>query len=283
MRAASIVITFGLLVAGCGVPPGADPPSTATPSSPTTTPTRSSTTTSTTTPRDVVRVGDLGIIVPPDENGSYPDDLLVTCGAASFPIGALDEIRPLDGADPGGVAEAIESFLSNEEGRFWPQEGWQILHETDDRIHLVAKTDQGTLAHMAVTSGESGWEWAGASLAGDPCELEFSVPEEMNTVDWRLDPDAAAPTGASTELPLILTELPCVGGREIGDRLLGPEIVMTDTQVFIAFAAERPEGDAFTCPGNPDTRYVVELPEPLGDRELMEGLRIGITLEDHLD
>jgi hypothetical protein len=58
---------------------------------------------------------------------------------------------------------------------------------------------------------------------------------------------------------------------------------MTPTQVFVAFAAQRPEGDAFDCQGNPETAAVVELPEPLGGREIVEGLEIGIDLADYVD
>jgi hypothetical protein len=276
MKAVGVSALAALMVAACGVSPGVDPE---------TTTTLVATTTSTTTspPPDVIRIGDLGIVVAPDGNGHYPDDLRVTCSSGVFPISALDNIRPLEDADPGGVTEAIAPFLEGEEGKFWPQEGWQILYETDDRIHLIAKTDQGTLAHMQVSAEGSGWTWAGASLAGDPCELQFVVPEELNTVDWRLDPEGEPLSASTVEFGVILTERPCVDGREISDRLLGPEIVMTETRVFVAFAAERPEGDAFTCPGNPDMPYVVELPQPIGDRELMEGLNIGITLEDYLD
>jgi hypothetical protein len=58
---------------------------------------------------------------------------------------------------------------------------------------------------------------------------------------------------------------------------------MTDTQIFVAFAAERPGGDVFDCQGNPDTPFVVELPEPIGARELVEGMEIGIDLADYVD
>ncbi|MGH3649413.1 MAG: hypothetical protein ACRDU9_01790, partial [Acidimicrobiia bacterium] len=74
-----------------------------------------------------------------------------------------------------------------------------------------------------------------------------------------------------------------VSGQEIGDRLRGPQIVMTDSQVFIAFAAEPPPGEAFDCQANPDTPYTVELSDPLGARQLVEGLAIGISLEDYLE
>jgi hypothetical protein len=82
---------------------------------------------------------------------------------------------------------------------------------------------------------------------------------------------------------VLLTERECVSGQEIGDRLVGPQIVMTDSSIRIAFAANPPEGDAFTCQGNPETPFVLELPQPIGDREIIEGYGIGIQLEDYLD
>lgn len=222
--------------------------------------------------------------MPPDSNGEYPADLVVACpGGPSFPLSALDDIPLLNDADPGGVAEAIASFLDSEEGDFWPQDGWRILHMTDDEVILLARTPEGPLAFMYVAHQGAGWAWSGSSMAGEECPLQFTVPEDLNTVQWRLDPEAPELTPATTEISVILNERECVGGIEIGDRLVGPQVVLTESQVFLAFAAARPPGDAFTCQGNPDTPYIVELPEPLGDRELVQGLDIGITLDDYVD
>lgn len=280
MRRIRSALVIVVVVAACGASPGAGVTTITPPEDPTSTDSSSPTTT---TPSNVVSVGDLDIIVPPDENGHYPDDLMVSCGGAGvFPIGALEKIAPLEESDPGGVAVAIEEFLASGEGEYWPQEGWHILHATDAEVLLVAR-EGGLLFFMRVSNTGSGWTWSGASGGGDSCPVEFVVPEELNTVSWRLDPDHPEPTAESTDIAVILNERPCVDGREIGDRLLGPQVVMTGSQVFIAFAAERPSGDEFTCPGNPDTPHVVELPEALGDRELVEGLRVGINLDDYLD
>ncbi len=238
--------------------------------------------TSTSTSSDVISVGDLGVIVPPNDAGEYPPDLIVSCGTGDFPLSALDSIEPLEQADPNGLAEAVAPFLEGGEGQFWPQQGWQILHQTDEEALLVVNAE-GALSFMNLTNDGSGWKWAGASGGGSECPLEFLYPESINAVTWRLDPAAPPLTSESTEIAVILNERPCVDGREIGDRLLPPEIVMTGTQVFMAFAAERPPGDAFTCPGNPDTPYVAELPAPLGDRSLMPGVQLGIDLADYVD
>lgn len=98
-----------------------------------------------------------------------------------------------------------------------------------------------------------------------------------------MDPAGPSLTEESTELAVILNEWSCVDGREIAERLLPPEIVMTETEVFMAFAAEKPSGNMFTCPGNPDTPYVVELPTSIGDRILMPGVELGIDLTDYLE
>lgn len=224
-----------------------------------------------------------GLIVVPGPDGKWPPDLEVGCPAGpTFPISALEEVADLEAAGREEVKAAIQPFLTNEEGRFWPQDGWRILHETDTDILLVHHDPSGDLAFMTVARTGDGWEWAGGQIGG-PCPLRIAMPEGLNTVDWRLDPAAGSPTEESEEVPLLLTERECVGGQEIGDRLAGPEIVLTEEAALIAFAATPPEGDAFTCQGNPETPYLVELPEPLGQREVRSGLELGISLEDYLD
>lgn len=227
--------------------------------------------------------GPLDVIVPPDNEGSFPDDTLVSCGAGTFPIGAIDEIESLENGDPGGLAEAIAPFLEGEEGASWPQTGWQILYMTDDRALLVANDEMTGLAFMNAEHNGSEWSWAGATGGIQECRLQFALPDGLNTVDWRLDPDGPPLDQDAAEIAVILNERECVGGIEIGDRLVGPQVVMTESQVFLAFAAQPPAGDAFTCEGNPDTPFVVTLPEPIGEREVVEGLDTGVVLDDYID
>lgn len=221
---------------------------------------------------------ELGIIVPPDADGNLPPDLWVGCeNGPTFQVSDLEQIVPLEDGDPGGVAEAIEPFLSSGEGDFWPQEDWLILRETPDEILLLHAAE---VAFMTVTRTDGQWMWSGSQSVGE-CPLYYLVPEGRHTVDWRLDPNAM-PEPSSTSLDILVTERECVSGQELGDRLLGPELVLTENDVRIAFAAEPPPGDAFDCPANPETAVTVELGEPLGDREIIEGLAIGIDLEDFL-
>jgi hypothetical protein len=232
---------------------------------------------------EVVSTGELDVIVVPDEKGEYPPDLIVACPSGpSFPISALDDIADISADDdPDGMLAAIEPFLDSEEGSFWPQQGWQLLHQSPREAILVTPSE-GNLAYMHLDREGDEWVWSGSSINGNPCELQYGVPASLNTVEWRLDPSAPVPGPDATDLHVLLIERECVSGQEIGDRLVGPQVVITDTEVRMVFAAEPPPGDAFDCQGNPETPYTVELPEPLGDREIIEGMAIGISLEDYL-
>ncbi len=275
------LLAVGLVVAACGgSPPGEAQQSAATNGAPTTSTEAPSTSTSVV--GEGVATGELDVIVVPDENGEYPPDLIVACpGGPSFPIGALDDIAVISADDPDGMLAAIAPFLDSEEGAFWPQEGWQLLHESPQEAFLVTPFE-GSLAFMFIEREGDDWVWSGSSIDGNPCDLQYALPERLNTVEWRLDPSAPAPGPDATDLHVLLTERECVSGQEIGDRLVGPQVIITETDVRIVFAAEPPPGDAFDCQGNPETPFTVELPEPLGNREIVEGMAIGISLEDHL-
>jgi hypothetical protein len=223
----------------------------------------------------------LNIIVLPDEEGGLPAELWIGCeNGPEFQVADLDEVVFLSEGDPGGVAEAIEPFLSSGEGQFWPQDDWMILRETADEILLVY-SDGTELAFMSVSREEGEWVWSGSQTSADPCPLHYLVPDGLNTVDWRLAPGEPSDATATT-LDVVVSERECVSGQAVGDRLLGPQVVMTEDALRMAFAAEPPPGDAFDCPSNPEALVTVELPEPLGERAVIEGLAIGIELVDFL-
>ena len=226
----------------------------------------------------------LRVIVRPGPDGRMPSDVEIGCqNGPTFPASALDEIHPLSEVGRPDIEEAISGFLGSEEGVYWPQEDWQILHQRDDRILLMHSGEpEPSFSFMSVEQHDGEWKWSGAS-GGSPCPLHSSLPERLNSVSWRVDPAAGPVTAESTTLTLLVTERDCASGQAMGDRLLGPEIVITDTAVLIAFAAERRPGLSQTCPSNPEEAVVVTLPEPLGDRMLTDGLAVAGNLEDYLD
>jgi hypothetical protein len=134
---------------------------------------------------------------------------------------------------------------------------------------------------MTVERVNGTWKWAGSS-SGGPCPLQTRPPQGLNTVNWRIDPSAGPLTPNSTQIEVLVTERECASGQAMGDRLLGPEVVMTDSAVLIAFAANPPPGEGQTCPSNPEQAVVVDLSEPLGSRDVLDGLAVAGNLEDFL-
>lgn len=222
-----------------------------------------------------------GVLVPPGEDESLRGELWVGCWSGPyFQVSDLEDIEPLVTGDPGGVAEAIEPFLASGEGEFWPQDDWLILRETEADLLLVHQGSDG-LAFMTVSRDGDAWRWSGSQMGG-ACPLHHAPPEGLNAVDWVLAPSSLPLDPAATSLDILATERECVGGQEMGDRLVEPQVVMTAEKVRVVLAAEPPPGEAFECPGNPETPLTVELPQPIGDREVIEGYEIGVDLEEYL-
>ena len=232
-------------------------------------------------------VGNLQVIVPVDAVGSLPGDTLIGCvnSGASFPVSALDEVPFLSESGLSEVEEAIRPFLESEEGAYWPQDDWRVLYQTDDLVLLVHSGDSVPdleIAFMSVEQAVDVWLWAGASMSGG-CPLEVKTPEQLNAVEWRFDPSAEPLTSESTVIHVLVTERACASGQTMGDRLRGPEVLVTDTELLIAFAAE-PQGGGLTqtCQGNPEEPVTIEMSEPIGTRVVVDGQVLEVSLEDLL-
>lgn len=290
IRALVVVSAFGLVLAACASPNDALDSSTiesTTLPAPSTTSTTVAVPTTTDAPEVVsatANVGELRAIILADADGQMPDDTMIEarCGAV-FPASALDNIPLLAESGLAEVEDAIRSFLESGEGGYWPQDGWLILHRTDDQIVLVhfdGTAPEPTVALMYVENDADEWRWAGSSMGGE-CPLEVMLPVWLNAVDWRLDPSAEPPTSDSTTIHVLVTERACASGQAIGERLLGPQVIVTDTEVLIAFAAQALGGPQ-DCPGNPETPVTIELSGPIGPRVVANGLALQSSLEDHL-
>lgn len=226
---------------------------------------------------DDLTTQELDIIVPPSTDGSFPPELWISCGqAARFQVSDLEQITPVE--PDSDLAKAMEPFLLGEEGQFWPQDDWLVLRNAPEQAVIVNHQDDMTYAFMELSQVDGTWTWSGATSGS--CSLQYAVPDGLGRVNWRLDP-TEQPNPESTQLRMLLSEEACASGQEIGDRLRGPQVEVTENSVWIAFAAVSLSG-AQTCPSNPEISVIVELPEALGTREIIGGYDIGIALADYL-
>jgi len=190
-----------------------------------------------------------------------------------FPATVLDSAPELiaDSSAP-EIAEGIASFLKTAEGDFWPQSGYRVLEVVEgERATVVfpGSEEFPGLWFMSVEWTSQGWEWAGASVPID-CGLVIEPStSDGGVVDWVIDPDSDPPGPDTTSLVLLATERGCAGGAPMGDRLNDPQVTMTADLVLIQLTVEPQTGDQ-TCPDNPAQPIDVQLPEPLGQRDVRD-------------
>lgn len=84
---------------------------------------------------------------------------------------------------------------------------------------------------------------------------------------WDLAPDQTLDADATT-FTVGVTRVGCNSG-ETGT-VNDPDITIEDDRIVIAFTVSPGEPRSADCQGNPAVPYDVELPEPLGDRELVD-------------
>lgn len=106
-----------------------------------------------------------------------------------------------------------------------------------------------------------------APAAGSASRVVVSEAEPGDPATWRTDPDAP-PDPRSTSITALVTRLGCASG-ETGP-VLRPGVLREVDRITITFTVEAIHGFQ-DCQGNPEVRYVVDLGEPLGDRELVDG------------
>ena len=88
------------------------------------------------------------------------------------------------------------------------------------------------------------------------------------TATWVVADDDR-PTPATQSFTVMVERLGCSGG-ETGE-VLQPTVVITEDQVEVTLYVEPLPPGNYTCPGNKAVSYVVELDEPIGERQLVDG------------
>jgi hypothetical protein len=88
---------------------------------------------------------------------------------------------------------------------------------------------------------------------------------DARPAEWRVAPGATLGRD-SREVPLLVHERECASGRDASGRIRVDVDYRANTVVLDVEVASLSGGQE--CPGNPETPYLLELDQPLGEREL---------------
>lgn len=209
--------------------------------------------------------------LPDPSNVAPPLDpaglLRFSCGGRPFSIELLAESANAElAAHP--AAAALRAFLQTPDAEgFLPASGWLLAGFDDTGASFVAQVaGDPPFVEAEVELQPGGWKVVGYGQ----CRPR-AVLEGLNGATWVLDPRAAFPGPEDNEFVALVTETACAGGQSSEGRILSPTILYGQREVLVVFAVRPQPGEFFTCPGNPATRVLVSLEEPLGERRLLDG------------
>ena len=189
------------------------------------------------------------------------------CFGIAFPAERL--IGDVDSPAAPSAGE-FSRWLAEDADPTFPRDGWRLLGESDTgHLYGVRAPEGGEAAAFVVTIRNSGGTWQAEDSGA--CTPAVRLDETLGGATWTLDPDEAAEIDAETEdFDALVTEMACASGQSSEDRLVAPRIVVEADAITITFGVTPLEGPQ-DCQGNPASEVRVELPEPLGDRELRDG------------
>ncbi|QCW50096.2 hypothetical protein FE634_06180 [Nocardioides dongxiaopingii] len=204
---------------------------------------------------------------PPADRTAEP---LVTCGVGSWPVSVMDGGLPEVAADP-EVRAAVEA-LPAQLGIDSPDVSrWIVLAADDDGVTIgtgawsAASGPSRRAETVRLTRADDG---ALRPAGGGDCRLAVVTPPGR----WQVD--LAAPGGGvdpTTDRPVVLaTERQCTSGRDPRPYLSDPVVVETADRVVVTLTS-RGDDEAHTCEGNPSVPVALDLEQPLGDREVVDG------------
>lgn len=196
----------------------------------------------------------------------------VSCGGPGFPLSVLDEPGHAERLDD-PAAQALRNHLAQSGPDFtWlPDTGWREVARTDTEVHYVADAvPAADPPYVAVSVMRDGDDWR---IAGwGQCRLQPSVGPGLGLASFRVAPDVELVPGLA-EIPVLVTERACNSGQDARGRIVGPQVVAADDAITVVFAV-RPRGGDQECPSNPETPHLLVLPEPIGNRTLLDGSEI---------
>lgn len=147
----------------------------------------------------------------------------------------------------------------------------------NDPVPLVVKLSEPIGDRMLFDGQCQGSEahWHEACLTAVRWPIPVEQGPTWSAVDtpgaaaiWFLAEDTVL-TADTTELTMMVTRAACSGG--VTGEVYSPAVVYGHRSITISARVEPLPYGFYTCPGNDSVPYTIQLDEPIGDRELVDG------------
>lgn len=198
---------------------------------------------------------------------SIEAQLHYSCGQLAFSAELIVAPARHDEAAGNPISEALRRHLASPESDFQPDGGWTLVGETGGKAQFITRLPDATLQSVELERQAGAWKvvgWGG-------CPATVVAGPGLGAAEWQL-PNGVVPGPELREFDALVTELACNSGQPADGRIEEPQILSDGERVVVIFAV-RPRPGGHECPSNPSTRVHVVLPEPLGNRTLLDGGR----------
>ena len=212
--------------------------------------------------------------------------MLLSCsdGGATFPPSAL---RSSPTADQGNseIAVALRQVLATSPAVATAgstPHGWRQLYDTGTRAGFLSTPTDAMPGGLLIELSKDRGTWR--FFSSGTCTRDVARPGLVNA-SWAVDPAHGIPKPTDTQVHIAVQDLECNDGRALTlDRIHPPVIGWTNRAVTVAIYLTPVKG-MHTCPGpaapagQPSidglaaVAYTVDLGQPLGRRQLLDGTR----------
>jgi hypothetical protein len=198
---------------------------------------------------------------------------MATCAGGPFPVEVLEGVGPPPGDDV--AADVLRRHI--ELGRAEDGDWIEALRTDDTVLFILPDKDAAfdpvlgeypTHPHALVEKTEGKWRLGDLGR----CEPWPALDPGVGRAVFRVAPDVEL-AADSTETAVLVTELACTRGQDARGRILPPQIFSDADSVTVVMTIRALTG-VHTCIDGRATPFVLRLPEPLGERPLLDGYSI---------
>lgn len=193
------------------------------------------------------------------------DEVPLTCGGPLvFGVDALAAIPGAERADH-PAARNLRQFMAD--GSLPDRSGWRlVVFDEDGVLFLLPRTREGGVSFWYAEFGpaETGWE----PVRWGQCDIQPAF-EGVEAARWELAPEEQIGPGTQS-FEVLVFEQACASGASPDGRIISPAVIPLEDSLIVIVATRPPPGPQ-TCEPGPPATVRVQLAEPLGNRQLLDG------------